>query len=104
MLDIVADVRGGAVTLRGIVVDDHEKKLAVEVVSGLAGVKNVSDELSASSRVGSGWPTYTRSALTVSSRRATTSRATTSACPGPATARRNSSTRARPTCTTPPST
>jgi formate dehydrogenase major subunit len=30
--------------------------------------------------------------------------ATTSACPGPATARRSSSIRARPTCTTPPST
>jgi hypothetical protein len=32
------------------------------------------------------------------------STATTSACPGRATARRSSSTRARPTCTTPPST
>lgn len=44
-IDIVIDVNGGAVTLRGIVVDEHEKKLAVEVVSGLAGVKSVSDEL-----------------------------------------------------------
>ena len=44
-IDIVIEVKGGRVTLRGIVVDDHEKKLAVEVVTGLAGVKGVRDEL-----------------------------------------------------------
>lgn len=44
-IDIVCDVKAGAVTLRGIVVDDHEKKLTEEVVGGLPGVKSVHDEL-----------------------------------------------------------
>ena len=42
-IDIVCDVKAGAVTLRGIVVDDHEKKLAEEVVARLPGVKSVLD-------------------------------------------------------------
>lgn len=44
-IEIVFDAKGGAVTLRGIVVDDHEKRLAGEIVSGLPGVKSVHDEL-----------------------------------------------------------
>ena len=44
-IDIVCDVKAGAVTLRGIVVDDHEKKLTEEVVARLPGVKSVQDEL-----------------------------------------------------------
>lgn len=44
-IDIVCDVKAGAVTLRGIVVDDHEKKLTEEVVASLPGVKSVNDEL-----------------------------------------------------------
>jgi cytidylate kinase len=44
-IDIVFEVNAGAVTLRGIVVDDHEKKLTEAIVSGLPGVKSVQDEL-----------------------------------------------------------
>ena len=44
-VDIVVEVRGGRVTLRGIVVDDNEKALGRDVVSKLPGVKEVVDEL-----------------------------------------------------------
>jgi osmotically-inducible protein OsmY len=44
-IDIMVDVKGGAVTLRGIVVDDREKRLCEEVVSKLAGVKSMANEL-----------------------------------------------------------
>jgi cytidylate kinase len=44
-IDIVVDLDGGMATLRGIVLDDHEKDLAAGVVAGLPGVKSVKDEL-----------------------------------------------------------
>ncbi|HYC38264.1 MAG TPA: cytidylate kinase family protein [Usitatibacter sp.] len=44
-IDIVLDVAGGAVTLRGIVVDDREKAVCREVVERLPGVRSVADEL-----------------------------------------------------------
>ncbi len=44
-IDIVVEVKDGRVTLRGIVVDDNEKALGREVVSKLAGVREVIDEL-----------------------------------------------------------
>ena len=44
-IDIVVEVAGGAVTLRGIVVDDREKKLCEEIVRGLPGVKSLANEL-----------------------------------------------------------
>jgi len=44
-IDIVVEVEAGAVTLRGIVVDAGEKKLAEEIVGKLAGVKRVANEL-----------------------------------------------------------
>ena len=44
-IDIVVDVKDGEVTLRGIVVDEREKALCSEIVSRLAGVKSVKDEL-----------------------------------------------------------
>jgi cytidylate kinase len=44
-IDIVVEVKGGDVRLRGIVVDDREKALCNEIVGKLAGVKSVSDEL-----------------------------------------------------------
>ena len=44
-IDITLDVKGGAVTLRGIVVDDREKKLCEEIVARLPGVKSVANEL-----------------------------------------------------------
>ena len=44
-IDIVVDVAGGVVTLRGIVVNDSEKALCEEIVSRLPGVKSVVDEL-----------------------------------------------------------
>ncbi len=44
-IDIVVEVAGGVVTLRGIVVNDSEKALCEEVLSRLPGVKSVADEL-----------------------------------------------------------
>jgi cytidylate kinase len=44
-IDIVVEADQGVVTLRGIVVDDREKALCREIVSGLPGVKSVKDEL-----------------------------------------------------------
>ena len=44
-IDILVDVKGGDVTLRGIVVDENEKALCHEIVSALTGVKSLSDEL-----------------------------------------------------------
>jgi len=44
-IDIVVEADAGAVTLRGIVVNDREKALVNGIVSKLAGVKTVNDEL-----------------------------------------------------------
>jgi cytidylate kinase len=44
-IDILVEVKGGRVALRGIVVDDNEKALVRGVVAGLEGVKDVADEL-----------------------------------------------------------
>ena len=44
-IDIVVEVKDGAVALRGIVVDDREKGLAEGVVAGLAGVKSLDNQL-----------------------------------------------------------
>jgi cytidylate kinase len=44
-IDIDIQVRGGDVTLRGIVVDEREKRLCEEVVKAISGVGNVRDEL-----------------------------------------------------------
>jgi cytidylate kinase len=44
-IDVLVEVAGGVVTLRGIVVDDAEKALSREVVARLPGVKSVADEL-----------------------------------------------------------
>jgi len=44
-IDIVVDVEGGVVTLRGIVVNDAEKALCEEIVSRLPGVISVVDQL-----------------------------------------------------------
>ena len=44
-IDIVVEVRDGAVTLRGIVVNDREKALGEEVVAKLANVKSIANEL-----------------------------------------------------------
>ena len=44
-IDITVDVKAGAVTLRGIVINDREKALGEEVIARLPGVKSVSNEL-----------------------------------------------------------
>ena len=44
-IDIVVEVDGGALTLRGIVVDEREKSACRELVEKLPGVKSVHDEL-----------------------------------------------------------
>jgi len=44
-IDVDIVVEQGEVTLRGIVVDDREKRLCEEVLSGLAGVGSFRDEL-----------------------------------------------------------
>ena len=44
-IEITVDVQGGAVTLRGIVVNDREKALGEEIIGRLPGVKSVSNEL-----------------------------------------------------------
>ena len=44
-IDVDIEVRQGEATLRGIVVDDREKRLCEEVVRALPGVKSVRDEL-----------------------------------------------------------
>jgi cytidylate kinase len=44
-IDITTDVKAGAVTLRGIVVDDREKKLCEEIVARLPGVRSLANEL-----------------------------------------------------------
>lgn len=44
-IDVDIEVRGGDVTLRGIVVDDREKRLCEEVVRALPGMKGFRDEL-----------------------------------------------------------
>lgn len=44
-IDIVVEVAGGRIALRGIVADDTEKKLCAEVVSRLGGVSAVDNEL-----------------------------------------------------------
>ena len=44
-IDIVVESKAGEVALRGIVVDEREKALCNEIVSGLPGVKSVRDEL-----------------------------------------------------------
>ena len=44
-IDITLDVKAGAVTLRGIVMNDREKALGEEIVARLPGVKSVSNEL-----------------------------------------------------------
>jgi hypothetical protein len=44
-IDVDIQVRGGEITLRGIVVDEREKQMCREVVQAIPGVKNVRDEL-----------------------------------------------------------
>ena len=44
-IDIVVEVSGGVVTLKGIVVNEGEKALATEIVSALPGVKSTAVEL-----------------------------------------------------------
>ena len=44
-IDVVVEVEGGAVTLRGIVVDESEKAASNAIVAELPGVKSVADEL-----------------------------------------------------------
>lgn len=44
-IDIVVEVKGGRVTLRGIVLDEREKELGKEIISRLPGVLGVDDEL-----------------------------------------------------------
>jgi len=44
-IDIVVEVEAAAVTLRGIVVDEGEKRLAEEIVAKLPNVKSVSNQL-----------------------------------------------------------
>ncbi len=44
-IDITVEVSGGLVTLRGIVVDDREKRQCRDVVSAIPGVSQVHDEL-----------------------------------------------------------
>jgi cytidylate kinase len=44
-IDIVADVKAGRVTLRGIVVNDKEKAICAEIVAGLPGVQGVDNQL-----------------------------------------------------------
>ena len=44
-IDIVVEVDGGVVTLRGIVVNDREKALGEEVIAKLPGVKSVANQL-----------------------------------------------------------
>ena len=44
-IDVDVEVSGGDVTLRGIVVDDREKRTVQEVVGAVPGVKSVRDEL-----------------------------------------------------------
>jgi cytidylate kinase len=44
-IDVVIEAHAGAITLRGIVANDAEKALSVEIVSKLAGVKSVANEL-----------------------------------------------------------
>lgn len=44
-IDVVIEAHAGALTLRGIVANDAEKALTVEIVSKLSGVKSVADEL-----------------------------------------------------------
>jgi cytidylate kinase len=44
-IDVVVEVEGGTVTLRGIVVDESEKALSNAIVAKLPGVKSVADEL-----------------------------------------------------------
>ena len=44
-VDIVVEVKGGRITLRGIVVDDREKALCEQIISGLPGVDAVQNEL-----------------------------------------------------------
>ena len=44
-IDILVEVDGGVVTLRGIVVNDREKALGEEVIAKLPGVKSVANQL-----------------------------------------------------------
>ena len=44
-IDIIVDLDSGMATLRGIVLDEHEKQLAAGVVAALPGVNGVKDEL-----------------------------------------------------------
>jgi cytidylate kinase len=44
-IDITVDAKAGAVTLRGIVINDREKALGEEIVARLPGVKSVSNQL-----------------------------------------------------------
>jgi cytidylate kinase len=44
-IDVVIEAHSGALTLRGIVANDAEKSLVAEIVSKLAGVKSVVNEL-----------------------------------------------------------
>jgi osmotically-inducible protein OsmY len=44
-IDVDIEVRDGEVTLRGIVVDDREKRLCEEVLRSLPGAKGFRDEL-----------------------------------------------------------
>ena len=44
-IDVTVEASAGEVTLRGIVVDEREKKLCHEVVERVAGVKSVDDQL-----------------------------------------------------------
>ena len=44
-IDVDIEARGGELTLRGIVVDEREKRLCEEVVRGLPGVESFKDEL-----------------------------------------------------------
>jgi cytidylate kinase len=43
--DVVVEVAGGRLTLRGIVVDDSERALAEEVAGGVSGAQGVANEL-----------------------------------------------------------
>jgi cytidylate kinase len=44
-VDILVEVKGGRVTLRGIVVDEREKALCEQIISGLPGVGGLQNEL-----------------------------------------------------------
>lgn len=50
-VDVTIDSRGGQVTLRGIVLNAHERDSAAQVAAGVAGVKDVDNQLRVMARV-----------------------------------------------------